>query len=68
MGEDRHRVTTVVVMVPFIRPDICVVSVGLEACLSDTDGRVSSSNDIGLSRLVYPPPDVTGSFPIITVV
>lgn len=64
-GDDRHRAVIFAAVVPVIGPDVREFGVWVEVCPSDTDGCVPSRNDISLSGLVSPPPNVAGSFPVI---
>lgn len=64
-GDGRHRVAIVSTSVPFIGFDVLVVGEWVEACPSDADGCVPSSEDIDLSGLVSPPSDNLDSFPVI---
>lgn len=67
-GDGRHRVTITVVDVPIIGPNVCVVGVWVETCPSEAYGCVSSSDDINLSELVFPPMDAAGVFTFIVAV
>lgn len=68
MGDVHHRVVISTVAVPIIGPSVCVSGEWVEACSSDADGYVSSSNDIDLSGLVSPLSDATSAFLIIFIV
>ena len=63
MGDGCHRAAIVVVAVLVIRPDVCIAGMWVEACPC-----MPSSDDIDLSGLVYPPPDVVGAFPITVTI
>lgn len=64
-GDCRYKATIVVVAIPIIGHDVFDVGVWVEACPYDVDGCVSSNYDIDISGLVFPPPGVIGSFPVI---
>lgn len=63
-GDGHHRVTIIVDVVPVIGPDVYVVGVWVDACASDADGCVPSSDNVDMSGLVSLPLDAAGSFPI----
>lgn len=65
MGGGRHKAVIATAMVSFVEPGSCVVGVCMEACPSNTDACVPSSDNMDLSGLVSPPPDAIAPFPII---
>lgn len=67
-SDGRHRAAITAATVSVTGTGVFVVCVGVEACPSNGDGYVSSSDDIGQSILVSPPPYAAGSFPIIAAV
>ena len=64
-GDGHHMASIVTATVPIFGPDVCAISVCMEYCSSDPGGGVPSSDDIGLSGLVSPPPDIVSSFLVI---
>ena len=65
MGGGLRRVVIASTAAPVIRHDFCDVVVWVDTFPSSIDGCMSLSDDIDLSGLISPPPDATGSFPII---
>lgn len=63
MGDGRHRAETVVVVVPVIGPGVCVADVWVEAYPYEVHGGVPSSDNIELSGIVSPLPNVEVHFP-----
>lgn len=68
MSDDYYMAVIIVAMVPVIEPYVCVVGVDVEACPFDTNGCVSSRDDISLSALVSHPSNATGSFPVTATI
>lgn len=68
MGDGLHRAAIAATTVPIIRPNVCVVGMGVQACPYDVVGCVPSSDDIGLRGYVSLLLDAVGSIPVIAVV
>lgn len=63
-----HRAAIAASTGPVIGRNVCVAGMRVEACPSEVDDCVPSSNDIDLSGLVSLPPDILVAFPIIVSV
>ena len=64
-GDGHRRSAIAATVVPIIRFGICVVGVWVEACPSEADCCVPSSDNIDLSGLVSFLQNSAGAFPVI---
>lgn len=60
------KAAIVVAAIFVVEPGACVVSVLVEAWLSDADAYVLSSEGMDVGELISPPLDAISPFPIIT--
>ena len=64
-GDSSHKATISTTAVSIMELRTCVVGIWVEVCPYDADACMSSSDDMDLSGLISPHPDVIGPFPVI---